>query len=367
MQSVFLCGPLSHAPLLAAILGTAPSLIPAGIADWAGQSVDRPGHFALVRRDGATVNGVTLLDVTPDIVARLDFYAKAVGLEQRTVTMLHETVPERAVTFALEATVRTGPWDADLWLANHAALAVETATQLMVSFGQIPPARLHARLGPIMVRADSRLRARAETAPHTTRRPPERVAEQARREPYAHFFAVEEYDLSFRRFDGTMSPVITRAAFVSADAVTVLPYDPQRDRILLVEQMRTGPFGRGDGNPWQLEAIAGRIDPGETPEDCARREASEEAGLTLGTLLPVANYYPSPGAKTEFIYSYVAQTDLPDGAAGVFGVEDEAEDIRGHLVNFDQAMALIATGEIQNAPVVLTLFWLQHERARLRA
>ena len=188
----------------------------------------------------------------------------------------------------------------------------------------------------------------------------------ARREPYARFFAVEEYDLAFRQFDGGLGPVVTRAVFVSGDAVTVLPYDPLRDRVLVVEQFRSGPFGRGDANPWQLEAIAGRIDAGETAEEAARREAVEEAGLTLGALEKVAEYYPTPGICAEFLYSYVAICELPDGSAGVFGVEGEAEDIRGHLIGFSDLMALVASGEVGNAPLILTALWLQRERARLR-
>ena len=187
------------------------------------------------------------------------------------------------------------------------------------------------------------------------------------RQPYARFFAVEEYDLRFRRFDGSLSDSVNRAAFVMGDAVTVLPYDPVRDRVLLVEQFRAGPFVRGDAECWSLEAIAGRIDPGEAPEDAARREAVEEAGLSLGALERVASYYPTPGAVTEYIYSYVALVDLPEGAAGVFGVEGEAEDIRGHLVGFDRLMALVASGEVNNAPLVMTALWLQRERGRLRA
>ncbi|MCB2157335.1 MAG: NUDIX domain-containing protein, partial [Rhodobacteraceae bacterium] len=46
-----------------------------------------------------------------------------------------------------------------------------------------------------------------------------------------------------------------------------------RDRVLLIEQFRMGPYARGDAEPWLIEAIAGRVDPGETPEDAARREA----------------------------------------------------------------------------------------------
>ncbi len=243
-----------------------------------------------------------------------------------------------------------------------------TARDVMALYGQKPAAEVAARLGMVQVRGAARARA-VKGAPATLRSPrqPQDVQVSARREPYARFFAVEEYDLSFRQFGGTPGPVVTRAVFLSGDAVTVLPYDAVRDRVLVVEQFRSGPFGRGDANPWQLEAIAGRIDPGETPEQAARREAVEEAGLTLGALEPVAGYYPSPGICAEFLYSYVALCDLPDGSAGVFGVEGEAEDIRGHLIGFDDLMALVASGEVGNAPLILTALWLQRERGRLRA
>jgi len=188
----------------------------------------------------------------------------------------------------------------------------------------------------------------------------------ARRRPYAGFFAIEEVDLRHRRFDGSMSGQINRTAFITGDAVTVLPYDAVRDRVLLIEQFRAAPFVRGDADCWFLEAIAGRVDAGETPEAAARREAVEEAGLTLGEMLFVGSYYPSPGAVAEYLYSYVALTDLPDGCAGVFGLAGEAEDIRGHLVAFDALMGLVAGGEIDNAPLLLTVLWLARERARLR-
>ena len=110
-------------------------------------------------------------------------------------------------------------------------------------------------------------------------------------------------------------------------------------------------------------ALAGRlgladgVDPATGPA----------AGLKLfGAMIPVASYYPSPAAKIEYLYSFVALCDLPDGAAGVFGVEGEAEDIRGHLIPFDRLMALVASGEVGNAPLILTALWLQRERPRLR-
>lgn len=367
MPPVFLCGPLCFGPLLDVILTEPEDLRDASASGWQGLLAEAPGHFVLTPRPGGNVQGLLMASPSDAAWARLSFYADALGLVRRSVRVGSATGGQQdAECFATAPTAGT-EWNSADWQARHADLAIETALAVMSGHGQTSPSAIYARLGPIMVRAASRLRARAAQAPSHVRRAPGEIDLIKHRQPYAHFFSVEEFDLRFPRFDGTTSPVITRATFVSADAVTVLPYDPLRDRVLLVEQFRAGPYGRGDSNPWQLEAIAGRIDPGESPEDCARREAVEEAGLTLGPLIPVANFYPSPGAKTEFIYAYVALTDLPDGAAGVFGVEDEAEDIRGHLIDFSGLMDLVASGEVQNGPLLVTTLWLQRERSRLRA
>jgi nudix-type nucleoside diphosphatase (YffH/AdpP family) len=231
------------------------------------------------------------------------------------------------------------------------------------------PADETARRWPV-IRARAQARLNAADAPPTTlrrRAGPGDVAVAARRTPYAAFFAVEEYDLRHARFAGGMSDEMARAAFVSADAVTVLPYDPGRDRVMVIEQFRAGPFARGDPQPWSLEAIAGRIDPGETPEETARREAREEAGLEIGPLTPIGRYYPSPGAKSEFIHSYIGLAELPDSAGGLGGVAHEHEDIRAHVVPFDRLMALVETGEAGNAPLILSALALERRRAVLRA
>lgn len=240
------------------------------------------------------------------------------------------------------------------------------ADLVMRAFGRLSADRVRARLGSLRVEAAGRVRAASATG--RVLRTGTGEVEAAPPEPvHAGFFGLDVLRLRHRRFDGGMSPWLTREVFVAGDAVTVLPYDPRRDRVLLIEQMRIGPFGRGDPLPWQLEAIAGRIDPGELPEAAARREALEEAGLVLGPLEKIAEYYPTPGAVTEYIYSYIALCDLPDGVAGVFGAAEEAEDIRGHLVPFDRLAEVMAAGEIGNAPLLLTVLWLQRERARLQA
>lgn len=237
----------------------------------------------------------------------------------------------------------------------------------MSKFGRLP-AQLAARFYPqSLQRAASNLRAAANPSPRGLRQGGGALRIETQVLPYRGFFDVAEYDLRYPRFDGSYSGVTTRAAFVMADAVTVLPYDPIHDRVMLVEQFRMGAYMRGDPLPWTLEPIAGRIDADEPPEDCARREALEEAGLSLGRLIPVANYYPSAGAVTEYIYSFIGLADLPLSSAGTGGLADEEEDIRAHIVSFEAAMEMLDRGEIEIAPLILSLLHLARIRDRLRA
>ena len=378
MTAVFLYGTLCHAPLLAAVLGRVAVTVAGSVAG----TVRASGTAALWSTGAGRVDGRLLVGLQPDDHARLAFFAAVLGQAAVPCRVEQDAGAVDAVLFTAGAAIGAdtgaeagadtgagGPeWSLAAWERRFGPAAVAAAQDVMAQFGQAAPAALARRYGQMLGRGAARVRA-AHAGPVTLRRAQAaddlRIDAVAR--PYGDYFAVEEHDLRFRRFDGGFSDRVKRAAFVMGDAVTVLPYDPVRDRVLLIEQFRAAPYVRGDAECWSLEAIAGRIDPGETPQDAARREAVEEAGLALGALERVGGYYPSPGAVTEYLYSYVALVDLPDGAAGVFGVEGEAEDIRGHLVGFDRLMELVASGEVDNAPLLLTALWLQRERARLRA
>lgn len=189
---------------------------------------------------------------------------------------------------------------------------------------------------------------------------------ERREHPWRGFFGLEVIWLRHRRRDGEMSGSLRREAFLAVDAATVLPYDTESDRVLVIEQLRIGPLARGAPRPWLLEAIAGRVDPGETPEETVRREAREEAGLTLGPLVPVAGYYPSPGALSEYVQSFVAPVSLEGVSGGVHGLRQEGEDIRSLVLPLDEAMAMLDAGTIVSAPLVVSLLWLDRARARQR-
>ncbi|MFC3607710.1 ADP-ribose diphosphatase [Stutzerimonas tarimensis] len=198
-----------------------------------------------------------------------------------------------------------------------------------------------------------------------TFKPVEGDVEILRREQcFRGFYSLDRLHLRHRLFDGSMGAEIDREVFLRHDAVCVLPYDPVNDKVVLIEQFRIGAIGKSD-NPWLLELVAGLIDKDEQPEEVARREAVEEAGLELGALWPVTSYFPSPGGSNERVYLYVGRCDS-DGAGGVFGLADEGEDIRVHVWSLDEALAAIGDGRIDNAASIIALQWLALNRTAVR-
>lgn len=178
------------------------------------------------------------------------------------------------------------------------------------------------------------------------------------------FFRMDKLWLTHPRFDGGDMPVFTRELFIRGDATCVLPYDCDRDEVVLLEQFRLGALGRSQ-SPWLLELVAGMNEEGESPEDVAQREGQEEAGLTFSRLDKICDYLVSPGGSTEMIHLYCGQISTRD-AGGLYGMEHEHEDIQAHVVSADEAIAMIHDGRINNAAAIIALQWLELNRSRLR-
>lgn len=186
-----------------------------------------------------------------------------------------------------------------------------------------------------------------------------------RRVVYDGFWRVEELRLRHGLFAGGLSEPLTRELAHRGHAVGVLPYDPGRDRVILVEQFRIGALD-DPREPWLIEIIAGMVEAGETAEDVARREAHEEAGCELGELVPVSRYYSSPGGCSEHTTVFCARVDC-EGIGGIHGEASEGEDIRVHVVDFEEALAMVEAGVIRAAMPIIALQWLALKRERLQA
>lgn len=371
MTHLFIYGTLRHFPLLEIVLGAEYSVQheSAVLPDHAVYRA-KDAHFPMiVVQAGASAEGL-LLSLSKAQLARLDFYEGGFGYKTRDVSVQTQSGMQKTLVYwpDTEGLVPAELFKLDVWVSRWSALNEEAAKEAMSFFGAVNPSEIARRFPVLLTRAQARLNAR-ETAPTTLRHIAQAgdVVLQEKSVPYADFFTLESYKLRHRTFSGAMSEPLDRAAFVAVDAATVLPYDPVRDRVLVIEQFRVGAFGRGDPQPWSLEAIAGRIDPGETPQQAALREAQEEAGLNLTSLIPLGGYYPSPGAKTEFLFSFIGLADLPDSAGGLGGLALEGEDIRAHVISFDHLMQLVETGEAGNAPLILSALHLAQRRSALRA
>jgi ADP-ribose pyrophosphatase len=179
------------------------------------------------------------------------------------------------------------------------------------------------------------------------------------------FFKLVRYRLRHRLFAGGTSRELVRESHERGDAAVVLPYDPVRREVVLVEQFRVGALGR-PGEPWLLEPVAGIIEPGEAPADVARREALEEAGLELLDVVPIGSYYPSPGASSELCHAFVARIDAR-GAGGLFGLAEHGEDVRAQVVPLATALGWLADGRLRVASTLITLQWLALHQAGLEA
>lgn len=179
------------------------------------------------------------------------------------------------------------------------------------------------------------------------------------------FFRLESYRLRHRLFNGDWSPLLVRELFERGNAAAVLPYDPVRDEIILIEQFRVGALSATDG-PWLLEIVAGMIESSETAEQVAKRESIEEAGCTITDLIPLYHYFASPGGTTEHLALFCGRVDATN-AGGIHGAAEENEDIKVHVIPFNSALTLLTTGRINSASAIIALQWLILNREQVRA
>jgi ADP-ribose pyrophosphatase len=181
---------------------------------------------------------------------------------------------------------------------------------------------------------------------------------------YKGFFKLTEVELQHDLFAGGKTPVLVREIIDRGHAVAVLPYDPVRDEVVLIEQFRIG-AGEDSEGPWLIEVIAGYQEPGESAEEVVHREALEEAGCLLSDVELMYSCYSSPGGSNERVSLFFARTDSSN-IGGIHGLDEEGEDIRVHVLSSQQAFDWLDSGRIDSAMPIISMQWFRINRERMR-
>lgn len=128
-------------------------------------------------------------------------------------------------------------------------------------------------------------------------------------------------------------------------SVVLLPV-PERGQIILVRQYRY-PVNR-----WLWELPAGSVDPGEQPDEAARRECHEEIGLVPATVVRLSALFPTPGyCDEEMVFFRVSGLAPGEEPAAV----DEDEDIETQTFTLRDARDMVRRGEIVDMKTVVGL------------
>lgn len=246
---------------------------------------------------------------------------------------------------------------------------------------------------------------------------------------YQGFFKMEKMQLRHRLFKGGWTPIFSREIFVRGQAVAAVMYDPNNHLIGLIEQFRVGALNNNELNrialgdaalgkkatatdaldadvldvaltksglvnssleqsnlnnasgiasssqkggvtpvssPWLYEVVAGMTEPGEAPEDVILRELVEEAGMVPDKLLPICQYFTSPGGTDETLVLFCALGDLTQ-VEGIHGLSDEHEDIRVLVMPEQVVFDDIYGGRFNNAATLICLQWLFINRDQIIA
>ena len=172
---------------------------------------------------------------------------------------------------------------------------------------------------------------------------------------YDGFFKMNEISLKYKKYDGSWSNEIKRELFGGAQVSAVLPYDPIKKEIVLIQQFRPGTISRNTNN-YLKEIVAGIIDPGESPEIAAKRECLEETGYKIKKLTSIQGYYPAPGSSESFYHLFLGEVDSKNEKK-IMGLDTENEDILVESYNISQVKKMMQNGELINGLSLIAIQW----------
>ncbi|HEY0898832.1 MAG TPA: NUDIX domain-containing protein [Sphingobacteriaceae bacterium] len=150
----------------------------------------------------------------------------------------------------------------------------------------------------------------------------------------------------------------SREIYFRPDGAVLLLYNLKNKTMLFTRQFRLVAGLRGPENEI-LEACAGIIDPGESPEEAAIREGEEELGYRVDSVEKIMSAYSTPGGVTEMIHFFIGEYHEGMKVNGGGGVEHEGEDIEIVELTFEQVRTKLKNKEFNDAKTIILLQHLQ--------
>jgi GDP-mannose pyrophosphatase NudK len=146
----------------------------------------------------------------------------------------------------------------------------------------------------------------------------------------------------------------TREAYDRGNGAVILLYNLTTRSVILTRQFRLPTFVNGNPDGMMIEACAGLLDE-DNPEDCIRRETEEETGYRIEHVHKIFEAYMSPGSVTEVLHFFVGAYEKDQKVNQGGGVDHEQENIEVLELSFDEAYAMIGSGEIKDAKTIMLL------------
>ncbi len=180
---------------------------------------------------------------------------------------------------------------------------------------------------------------------------------------YDGFMQLKKMTFDHLKYQGGFENGVQRELLIRGKAVGVLLYDPIQQLFVMVEQVRIGAL-EDPLSPWVLEIVAGLVEPNEQDDEVAHREAVEEAGAKIKKLIPIQEYWASPGGSDERIALFLALVDA-NTVSEFAGLDSEHEDIKVVKLSRDEALQKLRGGHINNSMALIALQWFFLNQAQL--
>jgi len=172
---------------------------------------------------------------------------------------------------------------------------------------------------------------------------------------YKGFFQMNKFKFVHQKHDGTWSSEIEREIFGGAHVSILLPYDPIKKEIILIQQFRAGILSRQSAS-YLYEIVAGIIDNDEKPIDTAARECLEETGCEVKKIIPIQSYFPSPGSSESLFHLFLGEVDSFEGKR-IKGLKNENEDILVSAFKVNKVKEMLENKKIINGVTLVALQW----------